>query len=143
MAFDYIRIAFFDKCGESPERVSLGFFYVVRIDNDQFFPAGVVRERDAHHVIVVAGVIPTRRATESTSSCMRFSSSKGNSLNKRAASRGEIMLNRIGKREKIAAGVLESVAKRNQFLPAIDCDQPAVLQIAPEFLRLDAKIDNV
>ena len=56
MAFDYIRIAFFDKCGESPERVSLGFFYVVRIDNNQFFPAGVVRERDAHDVIVVAGV---------------------------------------------------------------------------------------
>src|SRR5260370_22151504 len=53
------------------------------------------------------------------------------------------MLNRIGKREEIAAGIFESVAKRNQFLPAIDCDEPAVLQIAPEFLRLDAKIDNV
>ena len=53
------------------------------------------------------------------------------------------MLNRIGKREEIAAGVFESVAKRNQFLPAIDCDEPAVLQIAAKFFRLDAKIDNV
>src|SRR5260370_37872028 len=53
------------------------------------------------------------------------------------------MLNRIGKREEIAAGVFESVAKRNQFLPAIDCDEPAVLQIAPELLSLDPKIDNV
>src|SRR5712675_2545901 len=53
------------------------------------------------------------------------------------------MLNRIGKREEIAAGVFESVTKRNQFLPAIDCDEPAVLQIAPELLSLDPKIDNV
>src|SRR5438034_8053526 len=53
------------------------------------------------------------------------------------------MLNRIGKREKIAAGVFEAVAKRNQILPAIDCDEPAVLEIAAEFFRLDAKIDNV
>jgi hypothetical protein len=44
VAFDYVRIAFFDKRGESPLRVSFGFFYVVRIDNDQFFPAGVVRQ---------------------------------------------------------------------------------------------------
>src|SRR6476660_558644 len=56
VAFDYIRIAFFDKCGESPDRVSLGFFYIVRIDKDQFFPARVVRQRDAYGVIVGAGV---------------------------------------------------------------------------------------
>src|SRR4029077_3331318 len=53
------------------------------------------------------------------------------------------MLNRIGKREEIAAGVFESVPKRNQFLPTIDGDQPSVLPIAPELLCLDAKIDNV
>src|SRR5207244_13379078 len=60
-----------------------------------------------------------------------------------ASSCGKVMLNRIGEREEIATGVFESVAKRNQFLPAIHCDEPAVLQIAPEFFRLDAKIDNV
>ena len=141
MAFDYVRIAFFDKCGESPERVSLGFFYVVRIDNDQFFPAGVVRERDAHDVIVVAGV--TDPGYSEHFELHAFQLLEGQILEQRASSCSEIMLNRIGKREEIAAGVFESVAKRNQFLPAIDCDEPAVLQIAPEFLRLDAKIDNV
>src|SRR5262249_55612262 len=60
-----------------------------------------------------------------------------------AASCSEIMLNRIAKREEITAGAFESVAKRDQFLPAIDCDKPPVLQIASEFLRLDPKIDNV
>src|SRR5262249_1754242 len=34
MAFDYVRIAFFDECGESSERISFRFFYVVRIDDD-------------------------------------------------------------------------------------------------------------
>ncbi len=143
MAFDHIRIAFFDKCGESPERVALGFFYVVRIDNDQFFPAGVVRQRDAHDVIAVAGRVTDSPGYRKHFELHAFEFFKRQIFEQRASGCGEIMLNRIGKREEIAAGVFQSVAKRDQFLPAIDRDQPAVLQIASEFLRLDAKIDNV
>src|SRR4030095_13412341 len=109
VAFDYIRIAFFDECGESPERVSLGFFYVVRIDDDQFFPAGVVRESDAHDVIVVAGVAAPGYSEHFELNA--FQLLEGQILEQRAASCGEIMLNRIGKREEIAAGVFESVTK--------------------------------
>jgi len=34
MAFDHVRIAVFDERGKSPKSVSLGFFHVVRIDDD-------------------------------------------------------------------------------------------------------------
>src|SRR5215470_13721144 len=34
MTFNYIRIAFFDECGKSPQRVPFGFFYVLRTDDD-------------------------------------------------------------------------------------------------------------
>ena len=141
VAFDHVRIAFFDECGQSLERVSLGFFDVVRIDNDQFFPAGVVRERDAHDVIVVAGV--TDPGYSEHFELHPFQFFERQILEQGASSCGEIMLHRIGECEEIAAGVFQSVAKRDQFLPAIDGDQPAVLQIAPEFFRFDAKIDNV
>src|SRR5215475_10412735 len=53
------------------------------------------------------------------------------------------MLDWIRKREEIAASVFKSVAERDQFLPAINSDEPTVLQIPAEFFRLDAKIDNV
>src|SRR5436309_14485573 len=55
VAFDHVRIAFLDKCGESLERVSFRFLNSVWIDNNQFFPAAVVRESDAHDMIVSAG----------------------------------------------------------------------------------------
>ena len=53
------------------------------------------------------------------------------------------MLDGIGEREEIAAGFLQPVAQRDQFLPAVDRDAPAVFEIAFELLRFDAKIDNV
>ena len=56
VAFDHVRIAFLDKCGESLERVSFRFLNIVWIDNNQFFPAAVVRESDAHDMIVSAGI---------------------------------------------------------------------------------------
>ena len=92
-------------------------------------------------MIVVAGVIDPGYSEHFE--LHAFQLFEGQILEQSASSCSEVMLNRIGKREEIAAGVLESVAERNQFLPAIDCDEPAVLQIAPEFFRLDAKIDNV
>ena len=94
-------------------------------------------------MIVLTGVIRTRRDHSEHFELHAFQLLEGQILEQCASSCREIMLNRIGEREEIAAGVFESVAKRNQVLPAIDCDEPAVLQIAPEFLRLDAKIDNV
>src|SRR4029077_13143207 len=121
-------------------RVSLGFFYVVRIDNDQFFPAGVVRESNAHDVIVVAGV--TAPGYSEHFELHAFELFKCQILEQGASSCSEIMLNRIGKREEIAAGVFESVTERDQFLPAIDCDEPAVILISAEFFRLYAKIAN-
>src|SRR5436305_11009148 len=139
MAFDYIRIAFFNKRGESSDRVSFRFFYVARIDNDQFFPAGIIRQRNTHHVIVVAGIAALYSEQFELHA---FELLEGQILEQRASSSSEIMLDRIGKCEEIATSVLKSVAKPYQFLPAIDCDEPAVLQIAPEFLRFHAEINN-
>src|ERR1700704_6225104 len=53
------------------------------------------------------------------------------------------MLNRIAQSEVVAARVLETIAQRNQFLPAIGCDTPTVSKIAFELFGIDAKIDNV
>src|SRR5438067_9718589 len=53
------------------------------------------------------------------------------------------MLHRIGRGEKIAPGVLESVAQCDEFLPAINRDQPAVFETALKLFGLDTKIDNV
>src|SRR5439155_24660412 len=60
-----------------------------------------------------------------------------------APGRGEVMLHRIGKSEEIAPGVFESVAQYDEFFPAIDRDQPAVLEIALKLFGFDAEIDNV
>src|ERR1044071_2318136 len=54
MTFNHIRVALFDERSESPKRASLRFLDVLWIDNDQFFPAGVVRDCNAHQMIVVA-----------------------------------------------------------------------------------------
>src|SRR5205814_10138056 len=94
-------------------------------------------------MIVIAGVIPTPRDYRKNFELHAFQFLEGQILEQRASSCGEIMLNRIGKREEIATGVLKSFATRDQFLPAIDFDEPAVLRIAPEFLRSDAKLDYV
>src|ERR1700730_1774422 len=53
------------------------------------------------------------------------------------------MLNRIAQSEVVAPGVLETVAQRDQFLPAIDGDTPAVSEIAFELFGVDTKIDDV
>src|SRR5437667_4754475 len=51
VTFDHIRIPFLDETRQALERISLRFLDVFLIDNYQFFPARVVRERDAHEVI--------------------------------------------------------------------------------------------
>src|SRR2546423_6146337 len=53
------------------------------------------------------------------------------------------MLDWIGEREEIAPCVFESVAQSDEFLPAIDSDQPAILEIALKLFGFDAKIDNI
>jgi hypothetical protein len=53
------------------------------------------------------------------------------------------MLHRIGKREEIAPGALKSVPQSNEFFPAIDRNQPAVLEIALKLLGFNAKIGNI
>src|SRR4029077_11861822 len=61
----------------------------------------------------------------------------------RPPGRREVMLHGIGKREEIAPGVFEPVAQCDEFLPAIDRDQPAVLEIALKLFGFDAEIDNI
>ena len=52
MAFDHIRISFFNDGGESPQRRILRFFGLGGINQDQFFPAAVIGKRDARNVIL-------------------------------------------------------------------------------------------
>ena len=89
MAFDHIGVAFLDDGGQALERGALGFFHVGRIDHDQFFPAAVIGERNAHEVIVSrgqrprsAGISVSPPTKERTSSWSRRSSSKGRPLNR-------------------------------------------------------------
>src|SRR5204863_1705501 len=53
------------------------------------------------------------------------------------------MLHRIGQGEEIAPSAFESVAQCDEFFPAIDRDQPAVLEIALKLFGFDAEIDNI
>src|SRR5438105_2440214 len=136
MTFDHIRIAFFDKRGESLERVALRFLNVFWIDNEQFFPAGVVRDCNAHDMIVDT----FERQHFDLHSFQFF---KRQIFEQCAARGGEIMLHWIREREEVAPGILQSVTQRDEFLPTIDGDQPAILEIAAKFLGFDAEINNV
>src|SRR4030095_9547587 len=60
-----------------------------------------------------------------------------------ATRRGQVMLHRIGKGEEIAPGIFESVAQGDEFFPAVDRDQPAVLEIALKLFGFDAKVHNI
>src|SRR5256886_17608545 len=53
------------------------------------------------------------------------------------------MLHRIVEAEEIAVRFFEAVAQSDQFLPTINRDQPAVLQVAFELFGLNSKIDNI
>ena len=108
VAFDHIWTAVLDEGRESLECVSLGFFDVVSIDNDQFFPAGVVRERDAHDVIFVAGLIDSGYREHFDLHSFQFFERQ--IFEQSAPCGGEIVLYRIGEGEEIAPRILESVA---------------------------------
>ena len=139
--FYYIRIAFLNQVRQTLQRFTFRLLKLVRIDNDQFFPPGVIGKRDTHDVVVIAGV--TAPGYSEHFELHAFQLLEPQILEQRAPSRAEVMLNRIGKCEEIASRVLESVPKCNQFLPAIDGNQPAILQNAPEFFRFDAEIDYI
>ena len=51
MAFDHVRIAFLDQTRQALDCGVLGFLALLRIDHDQFLPAGVIGKRDARDVI--------------------------------------------------------------------------------------------
>src|SRR5262245_3451421 len=53
------------------------------------------------------------------------------------------MLHRITQCEKAAAGILESIAQGNQFLPAINANPPAIPQIAFESFSVDIEIGDI
>ena len=80
---------------------------------------------------------------ESTSIWSRRSSSNGKPFEKVRPVCGKVMLHRIAQREEAAAGALQPVTERDQLLPAVDADPPAVTQIAAELLGLDVEIGHV
>ena len=148
VAFDDIRIPLLDDCGQALQCSALRFLDVFWINNQQFLPPGAIRKRDAHDVITVAG-IGGPGAGISDASCRErfdlqsFQFFKRQIFEQRATRRGQVMLHRIGKGEEIAPRAFESVAQCDEFLPTIDRDQPAVLEIALKLFGFDAKIDNI
>jgi hypothetical protein len=53
------------------------------------------------------------------------------------------MLHGIGECEEVAASRFKTVAQGDQLLPAVNRNQPTVLEITGQFFGLEAKIDNV
>src|SRR6478672_1119712 len=113
--FDHIGIAFLNERGDALESSAFRFLCVSGIDDDQFFPARIVRERDAHQVLV-------ERKNFELEPAEFF---EGQSFKECPARVREIVLHRIAQREKAAAGILQSISERDQFLPAVDANPPA------------------
>src|SRR5439155_23384035 len=127
------------------DRVMFGFFCTFWIDNDEFFPVGIVRERNAHDVV---GRSCASNAGDGffkgkNFELHAFQFFERQFFEQRATSGSEVMLHRIVEGEEIAVRFLEAVAQSDQFLPTINRDQPAVLQVAFELLGLNSKIDNI
>src|SRR2546430_13165306 len=115
----------------------LRFLDIFWIDKNQFLPAGVVGYGNAHDMIGVA--FGERKHFE----LHPFQFFKSQVLEQRAPGRREIMLDWISEGEEIASGFLETVAQRDQLLPTIDRNDPAIVQFAAQLFRFDAKIDNI
>src|SRR5207248_5517669 len=141
VAFDHIRISLFDGGGQALQRVVFRFLHIFGIDNEQFFPTGVVREGNAHDMIAPAGV--TDSGYRKHFYLHPFQFFKRQVFKQRASGRGEVVLYRIGEGEEIASSVLQTVTQADEFLPAIDRDQPTVIEIALKLFGFDAKIDNI
>ena len=90
----------------------LRFIDRARIDLDQFLPARVVGNGNAGEMIVRRRVEIAARKREHLD-LHPFQFFKRQLLEERAAGLGEIMLHRIAQREKVAAGFLQSIAKRD------------------------------
>ena len=139
MSLDYVWIALFNDRGQALERSVLGFRRAGWIDHDQFFPAGVVRERNTHQAIAAVRGIRKRENLELEP--MQFF--KSQPLEQGSTSVGEIMLNRISQREEVAPCAFQSVSERDQFLPTVHADSPAVAQLARELFSVDVEIGYV
>ena len=127
VTLDHVRIAFPDQTRQALDRGVLRFLDRPRIDFDQFLPAGVIGNRDARDVIV------RRRLEIAAGKRQHFDLHplqffKRQLFEKRTAGVGEVMLYRIAQREKIAPGILQSVAKCDQLLPTVGRDQPIVFR---------------
>ena len=116
----------------------LGLFDIFWINNEEFLPASVIRDRDAHDVIFVAGFIDPSYGEHFDLHPLQFF--KPQVFKQRASGRGQIVLHWIGEREEIASGVSQSVAQCDQFFPAINRDQPAVFKTAFKLFGFDAKM---
>src|SRR4030095_7234550 len=57
-------------------------------------------------------------------------------LKQSATGRAQVMLDGIAQGEKVAPGLLQAVTQCDQFLPAVDGNEPVVFQIPGEFLRI-------
>ncbi len=106
VTLDHIRIAFLNNAGQAFERVSLRFFHILWIDQDQFLPARVVGQRDAHDMVTVATALwavirdaprlGAGRFKRQHLQLQSFQFFERQILEQRSPGRGEIMLNRIG-----------------------------------------------
>ena len=132
VTFDDVGVSFLDQIRQALNRSMLGVLDIFWIDNDEFFPAAVIGKRDAHDVIggTRIGHAGYRLFEGEHFELQPFQFFERQTFEQRAPRRGEIMLHRIGEGEEIAPGVFETVAQRDQFLPTVHCNSPAVFEIA-------------
>ena len=148
MTFDHIRVAFLDEGGQPLDGRVFRFLHLGRIDHNQFFPAAVVGKRNTQEVIGRGGlrIIRPRRFFPAESKHLDlhpFELFERQVLEKGPARGRQVMLDRVGQSKKITVRLLQSIAQRDQLLPAVHRDAPAILEIAGQFLRLDPEIGHV
>ena len=136
MAFDHIRIAFFDKARQALDRARLGFLGLRRVHQDHFLPAAVIGKGNAGDVILrrLRQIAFARGRDHFDLQALHFL--QRHAFEQGPPGVGEVVLHRVGQREKNASRALQAVAQRDQFFPTVDRDQPVELEIAGELLRV-------
>ena len=133
--FDYVRIAFLNNCRELFERVMFGLLSAFSGSTTMSCSQPLLSDKAMLAIgFCDASARSLSPVGESTSSCIRFSSSNGSCLNKVRPSGAEIMLHRIAQGEETAPRFFQAVAQRDQLFPAIDGDEPIVSQVTGKFL---------
>ena len=106
MTFDYIRIPFFNKIRQAFNGGAFRFLDICGIDNQEFFPAGIIGNGDTHNVIAGAGVSDAgyRLFERKHFELKPFYFFERQFFEQSAASRSQVMLDRIGEGKEVASG---------------------------------------